>query len=329
MDENRTYSALVLMSGGLDSQLAACVLRKAGVKVKAIVFDSPFYAAEKGHSACEYLEIPCHRYDFTQDIVELIYNPPHGFGKCMNPCIDCHARMLKRAGEMLPELECDFLATGEVLDERPMSQNRRSLGIVAQDSEYADLIVRPLSAKLLEPTLPERDGWVDREKLLDFRGRGRKRQFVLAEELGVTDYPSPAGGCRLTEPHFTIRLRDMKDHEGIGSVRDINLLRVGRHFRLGPATKLIVGRDEAENIAIEAARELYDLVLKVESVPGPSALMPVTATEDEVKLAAEICASYSDSPKEGGVLLQVKSSRGIESMNVEPAVRAEIDPLRI
>lgn len=329
MDEYRKASALVLMSGGLDSQLAACVLRRAGVRVKAIVFDSPFYTAEKGRSACHYLEIPCHMYNFTQDIVELINNPPHGFGKCMNPCIDCHARMLKRAGEMLPELECDFLATGEVLDERPMSQNMRSLGIVAKESEYADLIVRPLSARLLEPSLPEREGWVDREKLLDFRGRGRKRQFALAEELGVTDYPSPAGGCRLTEPHFCTRLRDMKDHEGISSARDIELLRVGRHFRLGPVLKLIVGRDAAENAAIEAARELYDLMLKVENVPGPSGLLPLTATADEIKLAAQICASYSDSPKEGKVLVNVKSARGVESMHVEPAARSTIEHMRI
>jgi len=237
--------------------------------------------------------------------------------------------MLRRAGDLLPELECDFLATGEVLDERPMSQNKRSLSIVANDSGYADLIVRPLSARLLEPSKPEREGWVDREKLLDFRGRGRKRQFQLAKDLGVVDYPSPAGGCRLTEPNFCDRLRDMKDHEGLRGVRDIDLLKLGRHFRLGPTTKLILGRDAKENLAIEAVRELYDLLLKVESVPGPSALIPITATDEEIQLAARICASYSDCPKDGVVSLKIKSATGVRRCDVMAADRSDIDRLRI
>ena len=329
MDEHKTYSALLLMSGGLDSQLAACVLRNAGINVKAIVFDSPFFATDKGTGACQALKIPCHVYNFSPDIIALLGGPKHGFGKCMNPCIDCHATMLNRAGWMLEELECDFLATGEVLDERPMSQNRRSLHVVAKDSQYGDLILRPLSAKLLEPTLPEREGWIDREKLLNFHGRGRKRQFALAKEYGVVDYPSPAGGCRLTEPQFCVRLKDMQDHEGFTGVRDIELLRVGRHFRLGPSTKLIVGRDEKENAAIEAACELYDVVFKADSIPGPSALIPLTASEDEMKLAMAICASYGDAPKEGPVTLKVKTPTGVGRAEVTPAKRSTTDPLRI
>jgi tRNA U34 2-thiouridine synthase MnmA/TrmU len=237
--------------------------------------------------------------------------------------------MLRRAGEMLPELGCDFLSTGEVLDERPMSQNRRSLGIVAGDSGYEELILRPLSAKLLDPTVPEENGWVDREQLLDLHGRGRKRQFALAEEFGLTDYPSPTGGCRLTEPDFAARLKDMKEHEGLAGVRDIELLRVGRHFRLSPATKLVVGRNAKENAVIESVRELYDLMFKAESVPGPSALLPLTASDEEIALAAEICASYSDSPRDGKVVLRVKSATGLERMEVRPADRKDIEGLRI
>lgn len=329
MKEDRTYGALVLVSGGLDSRLAICVLRDAGVNVKGIVFDSPFYAAEKGREACAALGVHCHMYDFTSDIVELLDNPAHGFGKGMNPCIDCHARMLKRAGEMLPELGCDFLATGEVLDQRPMSQNRRSLGIVAVDSDYADLIVRPLSAQLLDPSLPEREGWVDRSKLLALSGRGRKPQFALAKAMGVTDYPSPAGGCRLTDPNFSRRLKEMVDHEGIPGVRDIELLRVGRHFRLSPRVKLVMGRDADENASIESVREPYEMLLTVESVPGPSALLPLTASEEEINLAAEICASYGDAPDEGTVAVRIKSDQATRDIDVIPAKREAIDGMRV
>jgi len=329
MEEKRIRTALLLMSGGLDSQLASRVLQSAGARVKAVIFDSPFFDSEKGRQACYRLELPYVVFNFTSDIIELINNPPHGFGSCMNPCIDCHARMLKRAGEMLDEQGCDFIATGEVLDQRPMSQNKRSLATVAKDSGFAELLVRPLSARLLEPTLPETMGWLDREKLLDLRGRGRKRQFEFAKEFGVKEYPSPAGGCRLTEPEFCVRLKDMKEHEGLAGVRDIELLKVGRHFRIGPATKLIVGRDARENAVIEASRELYDLMLKVESVPGPSALLPLTASEAELQLAARICASYSDSPRDGQVVLRVKSARGTDRITVSPVPRSEIEPLRL
>lgn len=328
-NQRELRTALVLVSGGLDSQLAVCVLRRAGVMVKGIVFDSPFFDAEKGRRACHNLGVQCHTYNFLPDIIELIDHPKHGFGGYMNPCIDCHARMLKRAGQMLPELGCDFLATGEVLDERPMSQSRRTLKLVENDSSFSDLILRPLSALHLEPTLPERDGWIDREKLLDLRGRGRKRQFALAKEFGITDYPTPAGGCRLTEPNFCRRLKDMKEHEGIAGARDIQLLKIGRHFRLGPSVKLIVGRDAEENARIEASVELYDLLLKVDRVPGPSALLPLTAGDDEILLSARICASYSDAPRAGSVSVKVKSSRGTRIIKVDAAQRPAIESIMI
>lgn len=329
MHDNGIHTALMLVSGGLDSQLAVCVLRNAGVRVQGIVFESPFFEAGRGRDACQRLGIPYHMHNFLPDIIDVINNPRHGFGPCMNPCIDCHARMLKRAGEMLPELGCHFLATGEVLDERPFSQSLRSLDHVASDSGFAHLVLRPLSAKHLEPTLPEVNGWIDRHKLLDLKGRSRKRQFALADEFGLVDYPAPAGGCRLTEPQFCDRLRDMIAHEGLAGERDIGLLRVGRHFRIGPKTRLIVGRDASDNAAIEAARELYDIIMKVENVPGPSALIPVTASEDEAILAASICASYSDSPRDGTVTLKLKSSRGERRMSVKPASRARIESLRV
>lgn len=329
MNQGEKRSALVLVSGGLDSQLAVCVLRRAGVMVKGIVFDSPFFDAEKGRRACHNLGVTCYTYNFLPEIIDLIHGPRHGFGSCMNPCIDCHAMMLKRAGQMLRELGCDFLATGEVLDERPMSQSRRTLKLVENDSAFADLILRPLSALHLEPTLPERDGWIDRDKLLDLKGRGRKRQFALAKEFGITDFPTPSGGCRLTEPNFCRRLKDMKDHEGIAGVRAIELLKVGRHFRVSRSTKLILGRDAEENARIEASVELYDLLLKVDGVPGPSAILPLTATDDDIVLSAQICASYSDAPRSGKICVKVKSCRGTRAVQVEAAGRSLIDSLLV
>jgi hypothetical protein len=247
----------------------------------------------------------------------------------MNPCIDCHARMLRRAGELMEDGGFHFLATGEVLNERPMSQTRPSLATVARDSGYAGRIVRPLSAKLLEETLPERRGWVDRERLLDIEGRGRKRQLEMAEHYALRNVPTPAGGCALTEPNFCKRLRDLKDHEGLNGERSLVLLRYGRHFRLADNLKVIVGRDENDNAELEGTAELYELILKVEGYPGPTALLPFTAQEWQIRKAAEICARYSDCAPGMEVTVRVRSSRGIQRVSVTPADREETDRLRI
>jgi adenylyl- and sulfurtransferase ThiI len=177
--------ALCLMSGGLDSRLAVCVLRDQGIQTHGVFFESPFFDSRAAREAGESLGIPLHVVNFTTDIVALLEQPKFGFGSCMNPCLDCHARMLRRAGEMLTEVQCHFIATGEVLDERPMSQNRRGLGLVAEESGFAPWIVRPLSGGLLPATEPERRGWVDRARLLRLRGRGRKVQFELAAKYGL------------------------------------------------------------------------------------------------------------------------------------------------
>ncbi len=329
VERREPHTVLLLMSGGLDCRLAACVLRRAGVLVRGVVFESPFFPSEDGRDACHALEIPFTTYNFAPDIIAILAAQKPAPGACTNPCVECRVMMLRRAGEMLDPLGCDFLATGEVLDQRPGSQDRRGLMVIAEESGCADLVVRPLSARLLEPTLPERDGWIDREKLLDLHGRGRKRQIALASEFGVTNYPSPTGGCRLTEPRFAERLRDMNEHEGLAGVRDIELLKVGRHFRIAPGVKLVVGRNAKENAEIEACRELYDLLLKADSVPGPSAILPITASDEDVRVAAGICASYSDSPRDGKVVIRVKSATGIRMVEVSPSDRKDTDPLRV
>lgn len=321
--------ALGLLSGGLDSQLAVCVMRNQGIAVETVFFESPFCDADRARRAAMHLGIPLHVVDFTRDIIELIENPVHGLGSCMNPCIDCHARMLQRTGELAEALGCRFMFTGEVLDQRPMSQKRAGLNAVAESSGYGDLIVRPLSGGLLPPTRPEREGWVERDRLLSLCGRSRKPQFALADEYGLTDYPTPAGGCRLTEPNYCRRLADLKDHEGLHGVRALHLLRVGRHFRLSPATKAVVGRNEQDNALIEGGAELYDVVVKLCNIPGPTAVLPITASEDELRLTASIAARYSDCGPEETVTMRARTSRGVRMLDIKPAPDEQVQPLMV
>lgn len=324
-DPARPIRALCLFSGGLDSQLAVCVLRDQGIDVHGVLFESPFFAVAAARTAAADLGLPIFEVNFSRDIIGLLDNPPHGFGACLNPCIDCHALMLRRAGELMEEQGFHFLATGEVLDERPMSQNRQSLRIVARDSGYEDRVLRPLSARRLPETLPERRGWVDRSRLLAWRGRGRKEQLLAAEAYRLRSYPAIAGGCRLTEPNFCRRLKDLKRHEGLDGERSIELLRYGRHLRLSDRVKLIVGRNENDNAVLEGRAELYDLVLRVEGVPGPIGLLPLTAGADQLHFAAAVCARYSDVSPGAPATVRVRSARGVGRLEVVPAQQDEVE----
>ena len=282
------------MSGGLDSQLALRVLQNAGAYVEAVCFSTPFFDCSAAQKAAEALGVKLHVIDFTDDEISLIENPPHGFGGAMNPCIDCHALMIRRAGELMERLGFDFVATGEVQGQRPMSQNKQSLGIVEKSSGLKGRLVRPMSAKLLEPTIPEQEGQLDREKLLDISGRGRERQIALAAEFGIVDYPSPAGGCKLTEDGFCRKLRDLMDHEGLGNRRLVELLVTGRRFRLPGGSSVILGRDRLENGLLRAVAGVDGaLIISPMNVPGPTALVPVLKCEDDRPLVEELICAYS------------------------------------
>jgi tRNA-uridine 2-sulfurtransferase len=324
-----TARALVLLSGGLDSELAAHILRDQGLTVCGITFESPFFGSERARMSAERMQIPIHVLDFTKDIMAILNKPKHGFGSGMNPCIDCHAAMLKRAGDKMKESGFDFLATGEVLNQRPMSQTRHNLEVVATESGYADFIVRPLSAALLPETGPERRKQVDRQRLLAIDGRSRKIQLELARHYGITGFSSGTGGCRLTEPHFSARLRDLKAHEGLCGLGSIALLRVGRHFRLNPLLKLIVGRNESDNNVIEESAELGDLVLKTDPVPGPTCILPATASDSEVRLAAAICARYCDSSPDAPIAVSIRSAQGLQKIAVAAASPEAVERMRI
>ena len=222
-----------------------------------------------------------------------IQAPPHGFGGAMNPCIDCHARMIARAGEMMAAGGYDFVSTGEVLNQRPMSQNRQSLGIVEKCSGLKGRLVRPLSAQLLEPTIPEQEGRLDRTKLLGLSGRRREPQFELAQKYGLVDYPSPAGGCKLTEKGFGRRLKDLMTHEGLSDRRLVELLNIARRYRLPGGTGVILGRDAHENQVLRQAVQPSETLLSPVSVPGPTALIPKLASADDLQLALKLVCAFS------------------------------------
>jgi tRNA-uridine 2-sulfurtransferase len=251
--------ALALLSGGLDSTLAVKVMLEQGIAVEALNFTSPFCTCTGRNAGCkseavrvaEEFNIPIKVMNKGLEYLEIVRNPRHGYGKAMNPCIDCRIFLLRKAKEYMAESGADFVITGEVLGQRPMSQRRNTLNLIERESGLKGLLLRPLSAKHFDPTIPETEGWVDRNRLLAIHGRSRKEQMQLAEELDVRNYPCPAGGCLLTELSFVSKVRDVFEHSDELNLRDFRLLRVGRHFRLTPRTKLIVGRDEAENNLLE------------------------------------------------------------------------------
>ena len=289
---------LSLMSGGLDSQLAVKVLQRAGAEVEAVCFSSPFFDMSGAEKAAAALGVALRVVDFTDDIISLVKSPAHGFGGAMNPCIDCHALMIRRAGELMERLGYDFVATGEVQGQRPMSQNRQALGVVEKCSGLKGRLVRPLSARLLEPTIPETEGKLERNALLDITGRGRERQIALAAEFGIVDYPSPAGGCKLTEEGFARKLKDLMDHEGLDDRVLVELLTTARRFRLPDGTGIILGRDRSDNAALRSLKAsgkcsfALTLVAQVK-VHGPTAILPEVKSAEDLALAKELVCAYS------------------------------------
>jgi tRNA-specific 2-thiouridylase len=290
--------AIALFSGGLDSILAFKVIAEQGIEVLGVTFETPFFGAAKARMTAERIGLPLVVLDITAEHLQMLRAPRYGFGRNMNPCIDCHTLMLRIAGRRMEEEGFDFVFTGEVLGERPMSQGKQSLYIVAKNAGYPDRILRPLSAQLLPETEPERSGKVDRNRLCDFQGRGRKRQMEMAVHYGITSYPPPAGGCFLTDPIFARRLRDLFSRHPDHRLRDIELLKVGRHFRLTETTKVVVGRNAGDNGTIERLAEACDALIRVDQFPGPTVLVPGGGDEETRRLAAGLCARYSDAPRD-------------------------------
>ncbi|MGQ9800536.1 MAG: tRNA 4-thiouridine(8) synthase ThiI [Candidatus Saccharicenans sp.] len=274
--------ALLLFSGGLDSVLAGKVLGEQGIEVVGLTFCSQFFGATEAIRTAEELGWPLLLVDISQEQIELVKNPKYGYGRRLNPCIDCHGQMARIAAGLLEKYQADFVATGEVLGERPKSQNRQSLDIVEKLSGIRGLVLRPLSARLLQPTIPEEKGLVDREKLLDIYGRSRKRQLELANKYGLMEFPTPAGGCLLTDPIFSARLRRLMEWRGELRADDINLIKTGRVF-FEPDGLIVVGRNEQENEKIASLSAESDILVTTAGIKGPLAVV-------RLKQAAEFMA---------------------------------------
>jgi tRNA-specific 2-thiouridylase len=328
---SKPVRAIGLLSGGLDSLLACKVVREQNVEVLALSFESPFFNAARARLAAQTAGVPLRVIDFTQDILDLVEHPRHGFGQGLNPCIDCHARMLHRANEIRVAEGYDFIFTGEVLNQRPMSQTNRTLKIVAQEGGVQDVLVRPLSALALPETEVEKRGLLDRSRLLALNGRTRRGHREVAARFGITKIPVVSGGCCLAEPNFSRRLRDLRAHEGTHDLDAVKLLFFGRHFRLNDGIKLIVGRDEEENHGLEQLRPHGYLWLHATEGNGPTCLLNATADETELTLAASICAHYIKNPEKRPVRITARMPDGSrhQELTVLPVDEAEFLARRI
>jgi tRNA-specific 2-thiouridylase len=319
MDKPMKVRALGLMSGGLDSMLAVRVLLDQDIEMTGISFQTPFFGPEGAKKAARQLGIRLRVVDIGEAHLEMLKNPRYGYGSQMNPCIDCHALMLKTAGGIMDAEGFDFLCTGEVLGQRPMSQRKDALRAVDKLSGYGGYILRPLSAKLLWETVPEELGKVDRQKLLDIHGRSRKVQMALAARYGIEEYPSPGGGCILTKAGFADRLRDLLATQEEVGIHDVELLKCGRHLNLPSGRRLVVGRIHADNLKLQELAREEDLLLRVKGIPGPTGLIAVQVCEQEVELAATIVAAYSGAETGEGtvVVLSGRENREI-TVTVKP-----------
>ncbi len=283
--------ALVLYSGGLDSNLALKLILEQGLQAVTLTFSTPFTLIKA--SRPPFSQVECRSIYFGQEYIDLVKSPSFGWGKNMNPCIDCRIYTLRRTKELMEEVGASFIVTGEVLGQRPMSQRRDTFRLIEREAGVEGLVLRPLSAKLLPPTTPEREGWVNRGALLGLRGRSRKPQMELARRWGIESYPTPAGGCKLTDPGFSHRLQEAFQFEE-DSLRDMQLLKLGRHFRLPSGGKVVVGRNERENERLSSLVGPEDLLLEVVGFPGPLTLLRKGKGEGDLREAASLCARYSD-----------------------------------
>jgi tRNA-specific 2-thiouridylase len=291
----KKVKALLLFSGGLDSILAVRILMEQGIEVVPVYFKSYFFGPEIAEKSAKENGLKLRIEDISKEHLEIVKKPKFGWGASMNPCLDCHILMLKKAKEIMEKEKFDFVATGEVLGERPFSQTKNALLIVERESSLKGYLLRPLSAKLLEPTIPEKKGLVKREKLFDIQRRSRKRQIELAKKFKIKWYPQPSGGCILTDLEFGKKLRDLLEKYPEFDGNDIETLKLGRHFGEGKV-KIIVGRNHEENLKLEKLKRKGDFIVKIENYPGPTVLIrpyEEKASKEIFKKAKDLIIKYS------------------------------------
>lgn len=311
--------------------LAAQLLRRQGIDVTAIIFQTPFFGSTRGVAAAKQLGVPYRVEDITLDHLAMVKSPDHGYGKNMNPCIDCHAMMFAKAGALMEELDARFLFSGEVLGQRPMSQNIKALKLVEEASGFEGLILRPMSAKLLPETEPEKSGIVDRKQLMDIQGRSRKRQMQMAQEWGLTEFPTPGGGCLLTDPGFSLRLAELLDATPAADPVDVEKLKLGRHFRLPEGSKAVVGRHHQDNEDLQKLIREEDILLKQRDAPGPLTILDPGASEGDILAAAALTARYTKAGASGNrVFILVIRPGGDESvLEVDPMSLLDVEEYRV
>lgn len=338
--------AIGLVSGGLDSALAVAVVKRQGIAVLglhvSIGYSSAFMqreiagerpddiaAAESARMSAA-LGVPVRILDCADEYFSVLLNPRHGYGANVNPCIDCHLFMIRKAKEIMEGEGARFVFTGEVLGQRPMSQNYKALELIDRECGLAGLLVRPLSARLLPETLAEKHGWIAREGLLDIQGRTRRRQMELASELGVSGYAAPAGGCMLTDENYAHKLKDWMAYRGAAALthEETLLFAVGRHFRLSPSVTLVVGRREAENLYLERAWSGEWLASPLD-VPGPTVLVRGEPSEDDLRAAASFVVRYSDAKETPSARVAAQKGGRELIFDAAPATEETIDRSRI
>ena len=325
--------AISLFSGGLDSILATKIIKEMGIEVEAIHFWSLFSPAtyqstvKKLSFFTEKLRVFLHIEDITLQLLEKVKNPRYGYGSCLNPCIDCKILMFKKAKEYMEKVGAKFLISGEVLGERPFSQRREALGIIEKEALVKGIVLRPLSAKLLEATVPEKEGWVKREELFAMKGRSRRPQIELARKFKIYSYPSPGGGCLLTDKNFSKKLEDLLSYSRDFGVREVFLLKIGRHFRLSDRGKLIIPRNDREEQKLLEKKEKTD-TLFIPLNNGRKCLGTGSLDVEDIKLASQIVASYIKGgfhPKR----VKVISSWGEKVLEVPPLPSQELENRRL
>ncbi|MGD8630231.1 MAG: tRNA (5-methylaminomethyl-2-thiouridylate)-methyltransferase [Gammaproteobacteria bacterium] len=339
----RQPRAVALISGGLDSLLAARVVMEQGVHVEGINFYTGFCVEGHTHAirkkdrarpkrnnalwSAEQLGIKLHIVDIIEAYKDVVLNPGHGYGANLNPCLDCKIFMVEKAHEWIVANDFDFIITGEVIGQRPMSQRRDTMPVIARDSGATDRLVRPLCAKNLPETLPEREGWLDRDRLYAFSGRSRKPQMALAASFGFSDYAQPAGGCCfLTDRQYSVKLADLWQSRGVRDYEldDIMLLKVGRHLRPRPNFKLIVGREEGENRFLEGYRKRFVHMFPT-SHTGPLVLLDGELAAGDLELAARLTARFSKGRDAASVTVQAGDLDGnVQTLEVAPLPTEEI-----
>jgi tRNA-specific 2-thiouridylase len=331
--------AIALFSGGLDSALAILLVLRQNIEVTAITFMTHFGCDLGDRSSCGSDPFPtAEKFDFNvklmhlgQKFVNIVASPKFGRGKEMNVCIDCRILMLSEAKALMELVNADFIITGEVMGQRPFSQVKDKLRLTENEAGVKGKLLRPLSAKLLPPTEAELSGLIDREQLEGIKGRSRKRQIELARQFGLEDYPSPAGGCLLTDHGYSNRLRDLLAHTDRMTFDDLNLLKTGRHFRLDNATKVIVGRNDSENRQLTGMIKDHYYRLELLDVSSPLTLLVGNATEQNLRLAGAITARYSSARTEAMArVVAGRVSDGFsDEFTVEPATDQQIEPLAV